>query len=265
MYVAHGPDHRLPFPVDTGSADGDRTPSAGATGPDAPECAAAAVGVLLAGRAPGDTTGLTCPSDELATEDADALRGTVDVLADRGAAALALLSDRSPRSTAAAAAVRAEARTRHLRVVAADRAPARTAFVSVAGWTTTARSLAGSARAQQRQVRYEHGVWLAPWLLSPGVVDSTPGAVLPLGFDVRAADAVAYRTTLDRVLPGTAPTASGFAGWQGTRSQEPAALYAASRASAMSMAPSAGHGTSHETTVSWFPGGTVTRVSGPLT
>ena len=268
VYVAHGPDHRLPFPVDTGSGPAPRTP-ANLAGPDGPECLAGSVGALLAGASASEVADAACPSDALSDQDGAALRGVVDTLASRGAHGLALLADDSPRSRTAARVVRREAAARDLRVTGPEQAPAHSAFVSVAGWSRSATALAGSARAQQRQVRYEHGAWLAPWLLTPGVVDSTPGAVLPMGFDVRDPEATRFQAALGRLLPGTAPTASGFAAWASTRGHgtaEAASLYAASRASAMAMGPTTGEShADHETTLAWFPGGTVTRVSGPLT
>ncbi len=255
IYVAHGAEHRLPFMVDTGT--GAAAPP-GATGPDGPECATSAVGSLLAGATPGPG----CPSDRLDQSDAEGLRGVVRTLADRGAHALALLSDSSGRGKAAAKLVRAEATRRHVDVVSADHAPEGSALLVTSGWRPATTALAATARAQQRRVRYEHGVWLAPWLLSPGIVDSVSGAVLPLGFDIRGDEARAYATALGRVLPGTAPTAAGFTGWSREQhaGQDEVALYAASRTAYMPA--SGGH---HETSVAWFPGGTVTRVSGPLT
>lgn len=257
IYVAHGAEHRLPFPVDTGT--GVAAPP-GATGPDGPECATRAVGSLLAGATPEPG----CPADRLDRSDADGLRGVVRTLADRGAQAIALLSNSSGRGKAAAKLVRAEAARRHVDVVSADRAPEGSALLVTSGWQPATTALAATARAQQRRVRYEHGVWLAPWLLSPGIVDSASGAVLPLGFDIRSEEARAYATALGRVLPGTAPTAAGFTGWSHEQhsGQDEVALYAASRTAYLPASSGHAH---HETSVAWFPGGTVTRVSGPLT
>ncbi len=133
----------------------------------------------------------------------------------------------------------------------------------LSGWSRAAAALAAvSAEPLRAQPIRSDGTWLAPWLLTPQVVDSTAGAVLPLDFDIRDAAAQEYSQTLARYLPGQAPTASGYAAWRAARGGEPSAetLFAASRAAYMPALP--GH-QAHGSEVSWFPGGTVTPV-GPL-
>ena len=258
VYVGHGPEHRLPFPVDTGSASGAPAPTV--PGADGPECAAASAGRVLA----GDVSRLDhCPADALSAADAADLRAMVTTLADRRVPAVALLADGSVRGRAARSVVLKTATARGLRVVDASRTRDG-ALVVVAGWSGASRGLARAAQEQRRGVAYEHGVWLAPWLLTPGVVDAVSGTVLPLRFDVRGTDARTYTAALRRNLPSVAPTEAGFAGWlHGHRVayDGPASLYAAARTAFMAAAP--GHA-QHETTVAWFPGGTVTRVSAPL-
>ena len=258
VYVGHGPEHRLPFPVDTGSASGAPAPTV--SGADGPECAAASTGRVLA----GDVSRLDrCPGDALSPADAADLRAMVTTLADRRVPAIALLADGSVRGRAARSVVLKTATARGLRVVDASRTRDG-ALVVVAGWSGASRGLARAAQEQRRGVAYEHGVWLAPWLLTPGVVDAVSGTVLPLRFDVRGTDAQTYTAALRRTLPSVAPTEAGFAGWlRGHRIayDGPASLYAAARTAFMAAAP--GHA-QHETTVGWFPGGTVTRVSAPL-
>lgn len=258
VYVGHGPHHRVPFPVDTGTASGPPAPAV--PGADGPECIAASSGRLLAGdRNPLDH----CPAEALRPADAADLRAMVGTLADRRVPAVALLADGSPRGRAARSLVLKTATARGLRVVAADRTRDG-ALVVVGGWSRAATGLARAAREQRHGVAYQDGVWLAPWLLTPRVVDAVSGTVLPLRFDVRGTSARAYAAALRRTLPSVAPTEAGFAGWRAGQRRPydgPASLYAAARAAFM--APAAGHG-QHETTVAWFPGGTVTRVSGPL-
>jgi hypothetical protein len=258
VYVGHGPHHRVPFPVDTGTASGPRAPTV--PGADGPECTAASTGRLLA----GDRTPLDhCPAETLGPADAADLRAMVGTLADRRVPTVALLADGSARGRAARSLVLKTATARGLRVVAADRTRDG-ALVVVGGWSRAATGLARAAREQRHGIAYQDGVWLAPWLLTPRVVDAISGTVLPLRFDVRGTSARAYAAALRRTLPSVAPTEAGFAGWragQRTPYDGPASLYAAARAAFMAPAP--GH-QQHETTVAWFPGGTVTRVSGPL-
>jgi hypothetical protein len=142
--------------------------------------------------------------------------------------------------------------------------PGVTALVAVSGWQTAARFLGRTSPARQRHPAYTGGVWLAPWLLTPGVVDRAPGVVLPLDFDIRGARPRTYAARLAGTLPEMPPDEAGYRGWLAGRGMSRGAdvlLYAASRVAFMPMMP--GHG-AHETTIGWFPGGTVTPVSAPL-
>lgn len=263
LLVSHGPEHRIPFPVDTGTGDGRSSATATASGVDGPECTAAAVGLLLAGAT--DPVG-RCPADGLAARDARALEGMLGVLAERGTTEVAVLRDSSKRSRAALRTVLRVADRLGVRVTrpAAARHDTTTALLVVSGWQTAARRLAHTTRAQQRQAAFAGGTWLSPWLLTPGVVDSVSGAVLPLDFDVRDARPRAFSAALTRTLPQFAPDQAGYRGWlagQGIHDRGEVLLYAAARVAYMPQ--QAGH-SRHETTVDWFPGGTVTPVSRPL-
>ena len=255
VFVSHGPDHRIPFTVDTGGAS---PLSAEAwTGRDGPECLSAATAAVLAAN---DVPG--CPAQALTATDAEALRDVVHTLAARGVTELALDADDSGRGTAARELVTTEAAGAGLVVVDPARAPGeRNALLVVSGWADAVQRLSDvSARPVRRQPIRSDGTWLAPWLLTPGVVDSTAGATVPLGFDIRSEEAQRYSQTLARYLPGQRPTASGFTAWAGP-GEGPVLLYAASRAAYM---PSSGSGhAAHETTVAWFPGGTITPVGDP--
>jgi hypothetical protein len=264
VLVSHGPEHRIPFVVSTGQADsGESAGSSVWTGPDGPECLAHATGALISGSAPSIDE---CPSEGLSRPDHDALTSVVRLLAERGAEEVAVDSDGSPRSRQALAAVRRAADEQGVRVVTPDVEPhERSALLELAGWSGSARHLAAvSSLPLRKQPIRSDGTWLAPWLLSPGVVDSTAGAVIPLGFDIRDATSMTYSQTLAKYLPGHSPTASGFAGWRGPGGtpEGQTRLYAASRAAYMPGNP--GHA-GHETTISWFPGGTITPVGNALT
>jgi hypothetical protein len=259
VLVAHGPEHRIPVMLETGS-----TGSADAlwAGPDGPECLQAATAAILAGgKAPA-----SCPAADLLGSDRAGLTSVVTTLAARGVEEIALSTDSSPRSSAASRLVRRLASAEGVRVVAPSARPGeRSALVVVTGWQPAAERLAAvSSLPVEKQTLRSDGVWLAPWLLSPGVVDSTTGAVIPLDFDIRDEAAQRYSQTLAEYFPEQAPTGSAYLAWRRAREGADArgewAFYAASRAAYMPAEP--GH-SSHETTMSWFPGGTVTRISLP--
>ncbi|GGR73118.1 hypothetical protein J2S40_000913 [Nocardioides luteus] len=259
VLVAHGPEHRIPVMLETGSSE---TADRLWAGPDGPECLQAATAAVLAGgKAPN-----SCPAGSLRSSDRPGLTSIVTTLASRGVEEIALSADASPRSAAAAKLVRRLAVAEGVRVVSPSAAPgSRNALLVVAGWQPAAERLAAvSSLPVQKQALRSDGVWLAPWLLSPGVVDSTTGAVIPLDFDIRDPAAQRYSQTLAKYFPEQSPTGSAYVAWRGAREGADArgesAFYAASRAAYMPAEP--GHG-SHETTVSWFPGGTVTRISLP--
>ncbi|PUA79423.1 hypothetical protein [Nocardioides currus] len=255
VLVSHGARHRVPFAVDTGSESGGTETW---TGPDGPECLTAATSSVLAGGAPP----AACPADALDDADAAALTATVRALGERGVRELAVQRDDSARSRAAHDLVRRVAATYDLRLVPATAPPGpRNALLVLSGWQDAATSLTRvTALPLRQQPIRSDGTWLAPWLLSPGVVDSTAGAVLPLDFDIRDARAQEFSQTLAALFPGQSPTSSGYVAWRAARDQQPddVRLYAASRAAYMPAEP--GHG-SHGSEVAWFPGGTVTAVA----
>jgi hypothetical protein len=257
VLVTHGKTHRLPFAVDTGLDDPDDPDTAAWVGPDGAECLTTATAALLAGGAARQS----CPSDELHSGDAAALRGVVDTLASRGVEEIAIQHDDSPRSLAAYDLVRGAATDAGVVVVDPGDAPGeRNALVVVGGWGTAAHDLAEvSATPLREQPIRSDGTWLAPWLLTPAVVDSTAGAMFALDFDIRDPAAQEFSQTLGRYFPGQSPTGSAYLAWRSARggTADPLSLYAASRAAIMP--PMGGH-ENHETTVAWFPGGTVTPV-----
>jgi hypothetical protein len=264
LLVTHGPRHRVPFAVDTGPAT--RSAPADAedwTGSDGPECVSAATATLLAGGADAlaDAAAPSCPASELRAADRAALASVVDTLATRGVEEVAVRADGSPRSRAASAAVTTAAEAAGVRIVAPDAPPGpRNALVVVSGWQDAAEHLAAvtTLPPPEQPIRSD-GTWLAPWLLSPGVVDSTSGAVLPLDFDIRDDAAQQFSQTLATLFPGQAPTSSAYAAWREAHGADTGelTLYAAARAAYLPRQP--GH-VNHETEVAWFPGGTVTPV-----
>ena len=261
VLVAHGPEHRVPVILETGSEGSADALWAGA---DGPECLQAATAAILAGsEAPN-----SCPAASLRSRDRAGVTSIVKTLASRGIKEIALSTDTSARSRAGEKVVRRLASTAGVRVVAPSARPGyRSALVVVAGWQPAAERLAAVTRLPvEKQTLRSDGVWLAPWLLAPGVVDSTNGAVIPLDFDIRDEAAQEYSQALAEYFPEQAPTGSAYVAWRsartGTGAHGELAFYAASRAAYMPAAP--GHG-GHETTVPWFPGGTVTRISVPTT
>lgn len=266
VLVTHGPRHRVPFPVETGRDDGaGQDARALWTGPDGPECLAAASAAFLAG-ADGAGTTTTCPAAELSEADRSSLVSVVDTLAARGVEEVAVAADGSARSQEALQAVQQAATAAGVAVVdPAQRPGTRNALLVVSGWAEAATSLADTwALPPTEQPIRNDGTWLAPWLLTPQVVDSTPGVVLALDFDIRDPGAREFSNTLATYLPGQSPTASAYAAWRavGDDASAPGSttLYAASRAAVM---PSTGGGHAHETEVAWFPGGTVTPIGAP--
>ena len=211
VYVGHGPEHRLPFPVDTGERL--RRSGADRAGADGPECAAASAGPVLA----GDGSRLDhCPADALSAADAADLRAMVTTLADRRVAGRRAAGRRLGRAVEPRASV--VLRDGHGPWPAGRRRepdPRRRARRG--GRLVRRLPRAGEAprRSSGAAIAYEHGVWLAPWLLTPGVVDAVSGTVLPLRFDVRGTEAQSLqpRPCAGPCRP-SAPTEAGFAGWR---------------------------------------------------
>jgi hypothetical protein len=234
------------IPVDTGTATAD-VPAL--RGPDGPECASATLGALLA-RAPRPLT--SCPADQLADADADALRAMVLFVARKGASALALAVDASPRGTQAAAVVRAAAARNG---IAVHPPGAREPLFILTGWPGA--DMIVSAVAADRLPA--EGTYLAPWLLAGPLLTPPAEQLLALRFNTRDATPLRYLDAVRAGFPGDPPTAVGYVGWLGTNAGDPARLYAASQ---VSVPGAVGH--DHATTTTWVPRGTITAVTGPL-
>jgi hypothetical protein len=219
-------------------------------GPDAAECASAWLGTLLAG-GPGDPS---CPADRLRTADAAALRAALGFLASRGDHALTLVTDGSPRSAAAEAVVRSTTTRLGLTVTAPDRPLG--PLVLVAGWTR-AEAVLHDVAAGRLPGR---GSYLAPWLMTPPLLEISAGQLLPLDFSPTGPEAFGYRSALDARFAGETPSSSGFAAWSATGPPRPIRIYAVSRINVDFTAPAHGH----DTRGGWLPGGAITAVSGAL-
>lgn len=247
-------------PVDVGT---ERTAPAGATGPDAPECLSATVGRIVAG---GDATVGNCPSEALDPADAGALRGIVRALGGQGAPGLAIAGDASPRSRAAADVVRAEAAAAGLPVRPA--AGPQDALLVVSGWQLAATTVRDTARAALTTPTALGGTYLAPWLLTGGVLGQSPGTLLPLDFGPQESAPQRYVRLLAAVAPGSAPSLSGLRAWAATSGEtyaDPApSLYAAAPVDVPMTADTDGghHGSPNE--AAWFPGGAVVRIGSAL-
>ncbi|MBE9375360.1 hypothetical protein IQ251_12980 [Saccharopolyspora sp. HNM0983] len=247
--------------VDTGQV---RTAVTGATGPDGPECA----GTALAARVAGSRDAVSsCPSQELSTADAGALRSAVGYLAARKAPAIALLGDDSPRSRQAADAVRDAAAEHRIAVHGAPQSG--DAALLVSGYEAAQRRLDELRGLQGRGLELTHGVHLAPWLLNAPLANSVATASVPLRFDPRDGRALQYGMAVDALFPGSVPSVSGFTAWLRTRGQEltgPVAIYASAQVDVMKM-DMPGHDMSMHGSAAagqWNPHGTVVAISGPL-
>ena len=251
---------------DTGSDTGTGTGSGVATaltGPDGPECASALLGDL-AGQRPGAPAAdvMACPSDALSEADAAALRATVRSIVDRGVDSIRLVSDESPRSVAAAELVRTVAPEVDL----VDRVDPDSALVVVSGWGPARAALEqASARALETPTHLG-GTYLAPWLLTPGVVTATASSVLPLTFDPQETLSRRYAGAVAAMFPGEPPATAGYLAWarhEGVPPAERPTLFGAAPVD-VPMTSTGEHHAGAPNPASWFPGGTVVPVSPPL-
>ncbi|MFH7600031.1 hypothetical protein WDV06_33770 [Streptomyces racemochromogenes] len=246
-----------PLAVDTGRAGAGPAP-AGLRGADGPECASAAAGAVLGGRAKPPAG---CPSDALTEADAAALRETVSFLAGRGTRAVSLVEDASPRGRAAAAEVRGAAARAGISV-AAPGAEGRRPLVVTSGWAGADAAVhdveAGRTVAE--------GTYLAPWLLTAPLLSPSAGQLIPLRYAPNGPAAVEYAAALGERLPGEVPSAAGYDAWRaarGTAGPAPAKLYAA----AVLYVPgsggggSAGGGHHHTGSANWLPSGMIVPVA----
>ncbi|WP_158641310.1 hypothetical protein [Amycolatopsis eburnea] len=245
--------------VDAGTAAGPAITDA-----DAPECASAALGGLVAGRA--DVLS-ACPSDALTPEDGGALVKLVEFLAGRKPSALTLVEDDSPRGLAAAKLVRETAARTGL-AVRPDAGPD-TALVVVSGWSAGYTAMTRAAELQRLEPIHQYGLYLAPWLLNGPIVNAVASASLPLRFDPREATAVGYAVAVGNRFGGESPTLGGFRNWLGAAgSAGDVQIFAAAQVNAMPMYPTEPHATGmvmdRDYAGQWVPDGTIVPITSVL-
>ncbi|NBH02815.1 hypothetical protein GTY80_06020, partial [Amycolatopsis sp. SID8362] len=245
--------------VDAGTAAGPAITDA-----DAPECASAALGGLVAGRA--DVLS-ACPSDALTPEDGGALVKLVEFLAGRKPSALTLVEDDSPRGVAAAKLVRDTAARTGL-AVRPDAGPD-TALVVVSGWSAGYTAMTRAAELQRLEPTHQYGLYLAPWLLNGPIVNAVASASLPLRFDPREATAVGYAVAVGNRFGGESPTLGGFRNWLGAAgSAGDVQIFAAAQVNAMPMYPTEPHVTGmvmdRDYAGQWVPDGTIVPITSVL-
>ncbi len=245
--------------VDAGTAPGPAIADA-----DAPECASAALGGLVAGRADVLTA---CPSDALAPEDEGALVKLVEFLAGRKPSAVTLVSDDTPRGVAAATLVRETAARTGL-AVRPDAGPD-TALVVVSGWGPGYTAMTRAAELQRLEPTHQYGLYLAPWLLNGPIVNAVASASLPLRFDPREATAVGYAVAVGNRFGGESPTLGGFRNWLGAGGAAgDVQLFAAAQVNAMPMNPGEPHAPGmlmdRDYAGQWVPDGTIVPITAVL-
>ncbi|MFG2935705.1 hypothetical protein [Streptomyces sp. NPDC048282] len=241
--------------VDTGQGTDGGTPSA-LRGPDGPECASSALGVLAAGVS---RPLARCPADRLTGRDADALRATVRYITGRGVRTLALAGDGSARGRAAAAVVRQAAARAGVAVT--EPGARRLPLVLVAGWAGAYTSLTDAASGRVAT----EGTYLAPWLLDAPLLAPAAGQLVALRYAPHDPAPMRYVSALSRQFPGEEPTAAGYAAWQEARHSAdtaPVLLYAAATARIPGTVAGSGH--DHSSVTDWFPDGMIIPVTQPL-
>lgn len=245
--------------VDAGAAPG---PSIGDA--DAPECATAALGGLIAGR---HDVLAACPSEVLSPEDSGSLVKLVEFLAGRKPSAITLVGDDSPRSAAAAKLVRDTAARTGL-AVQAEAGPD-TALVVVAGWAGGYTAMSRAAESQRLKPTHQYGLYLAPWLLNGPIVNAVASASVPLRFDPREAQAVGYAVAVGNGFGGESPTVGGYRSWLGNQQTTgDVQLFAAAQVNAMPMYPNepqaAGMVMHRDYAGQWVPDGTIVPITSVL-
>ncbi|GAA5127404.1 hypothetical protein [Haloechinothrix salitolerans] len=238
-------------PGDTAPAD------VGFAGPDGPECLSLAHGALLADKTPPNQ----CPSGRLGDADAAALREAMRFISDRGHEMVRLVGDDSPRSAAAEDIVRSASERHGIRVCAGllskrSGCPARPIpAVVVAGWEAADAAVNDLATGTLRS----HGTYLAPWLLTPGLLTPPAGQVIPLRYPAMDKPALRYLTAAGTDGFAVPPSTGGYLAWREDRddpAEETVRMYASA-----SLTQPFEHHTHH---ASWLPGGSVVPISNPL-
>ncbi len=233
---------------------------------DAPECASAALGGLIAERREVLTS---CPADGLSREDSGSLVKLVEFLGGRKPSALTLIEDTSPRGVAAAKLVR-DTSARNGLAVRSEAGP-NTALVVVSGWAGGYTAMTRAAESQRLEPTHQYGLYLAPWLLNGPIVNSVASSSLPLRFDPREQIAVSFAVAANNAFGGESPTLGGFRNWLGdqrTSFNGDVQIFAAAQVNAMPMYPGEPHAVGmiadRDYAGQWIPDGTIVPVSSVL-
>ena len=254
-------EEKMKIEVDAGEEPGPVIEDA-----DAPECASAALGGLVADRREVLTS---CPADALSSEDSGSLVKLVEFLAGRKPSALTLVEDTSPRSAAAAKLVR-ETAARSGLPVQAEAGP-NTALVVVSGWAGGYTATTRAAESQRLKPTHQYGLYLAPWLLNGPIVNSVASSSVPLRFDPREQVAVSFAVAAGNAFGGESPTLGGFRNWLGDQWKSmngDVQIFAAAQVNAMPMYPGEPHAVGmiadRNYAGQWIPDGTIVPVSSVL-
>ncbi|GAA4540169.1 hypothetical protein [Amycolatopsis samaneae] len=233
---------------------------------DAPECASAALGGVIAGRRDVLTA---CPADALSPEDSGALVKLVEFLAGRKPSAVTLIGDESPRGVAAAKLVRDTAARTGLAV--RDDGGPDTALLVVSGWAGGYTAMSRAAESQRLKPTHQYGLYLAPWLLNGPIVNAVASSSLPLRFDPREQLAVSYAVAVGNSFGGESPTLGGFRSWLGDQSRSAngdVQIFSAAQVNAMPMYPNEPHAPgmvmNRDYAGQWVPDGTIVPISAVL-
>ncbi|WP_336161858.1 hypothetical protein [Amycolatopsis sp. VC5-11] len=259
--VVHKGDATTTVDVDAGTEAGPAVSDA-----DAPECAEAALGGLVAEKRDVLTS---CPADALSPEDRGSLVKLVEFLASRNPSAITLVEDKSPRGVQAAQLVRETAARAGLPV--RPDAAADTALVVVSGWSDGYLAMSRAAESQRLKPTHQFGLYLAPWLLNGPIVNTVASAAMPLRFDPRDQLAVSYAVAVGNSFGGESPSLGGFRTWLGpqwTAVNGEVQLFAAAQVNAMPMYPNEPHApgmqAARDYAGQWIPDGTIVPISGAL-
>ncbi|RSN19102.1 hypothetical protein DMC63_16895 [Streptomyces sp. WAC 05977] len=260
LVISRG-EEKTSIEVDAGEEPGPAIEDA-----DAPECASAALGGLIADRREVLTS---CPADALSSEDSGSLVKLVEFLAGRKPSALTLVEDASPRSAAAAKLVR-ETAARSGLPVQAEAGP-NTALVVVSGWAGGYTAMTRAAESQRLKPTHQYGLYLAPWLLNGPIVNSVASSSVPLRFDPREQVAVSFAVAAGNAFGGESPTLGGFRSWLGDQWRSingDVQIFAAAQVNAMPMYPGEPHAVGmiadRNYAGQWIPDGTIVPVSSVL-
>jgi hypothetical protein len=248
-----GPQGSGTVPVATGSSVAD---AATLAGPDGPECADTQLGDLL-----GGGSGVACPSTSLTPADARKVTAAVSDLHGRGLGSLYLVGDDSARSRAAVAAVRESAS--RIGMAISDVPHPEDGLLVLSGWEKAHATLTDATAAATRAPTFTGGQFLAPWLLSPGVLSAGSSTMFPLSFTPQDATPRGYAALLTTISADAAPSSSGYLAWAHARGlpDGPDRLYAAAAIDVMPGMPGMNMG---DRAGAWFPAGGIVPLSGPL-